>query len=356
MPSEHGAGQRGAEADGGGAGPRVDARQVARGVDRVRRQPVDLGLVEEQEEGAEASDPVVVVGPVQPRLALPGRGQALKPGLGALAQLVESAELDRVRRAGLRAGRLLARAEAVVAERALPDAAVVLALVEHPERARRHAVAAAVADVLLDDDGAELRAEQRARGADLEARGVRAVLADVGGHEPAHVAEVVRELAAGGVVDQRVLDPVLDPDGLALLDERDVAPGVRAEPARVVHRPARVHEPVLGHMVPLLAGDLARLAADADARVGEEADARPRLAAVGADLKRSAAHPPALRRYSSTNASSAGPRGRRPGRTSQVELLNSEMATFESSTIGSRSLAESPVASPLPPQWYGRPT
>src|SRR5205823_5006603 len=92
------------------------------------------------------------------------RLQLREPRVGALAQLVERPELDRVGRAGLRAGRLVTALEPVVAERALPDAAVLLStqwpgrrvgrrgqvpLVEHAERTRRHAVAAAVADVLL---------------------------------------------------------------------------------------------------------------------------------------------------------------------------------------------------------------
>src|SRR5581483_9027990 len=102
--------------------------------------------------------------------------------------------------ARLRARGLVAALEPVVAERALPDASVLLLperpgrrvrrgrqvpLVEHAEGARGDAVAAAVADVLLDDDGPELGAEQRSRRADVEAAGMRAVLADVGAHQPA---------------------------------------------------------------------------------------------------------------------------------------------------------------------------
>src|SRR5207253_4496066 len=90
----------------------------------------------------------------------------------------------------------------VVTERALPDAAVFLlteqrqlerrvlrtlrkvTLVEHAERTRGHAVAAAVADVLLDDDRSELGSEQRSGRTDVETAGVRAVLADVARHQP----------------------------------------------------------------------------------------------------------------------------------------------------------------------------
>ena len=84
-----------------------------------------------------------------------------------------------------------------------------------------------------------------------------AVLADVRAHEPA----------------QAVV-------GL-LLDERHVAPRVRAELARVVVGVPGEREAVLGHEVPLLARHLARLAADADRRVGEEARPRLDLQAVG---------------------------------------------------------------------------
>src|SRR5581483_6349415 len=171
-------------------------------------------------------------------------------------QLVDLAELDRVRRARLRAGRLVAALQAVVAERALPHAPVLLlpeqrqrerrvsgaawkiALVDHAERTRGNAVAAAVADVFLHDDGAELGAEERARRARVEAAGVRAVLADVGLHQPAQGGR------GGGRVDRGRL--AVELQRLALLDERDVA----------------------------------RLAADAHRRIGEEAHARLRLVAV----------------------------------------------------------------------------
>lgn len=79
---------------------------------------------------------------------------------GTFAQLVQWAELDGLSGAGLRAGRFLPRAETVVAHRALERPSVVLTLLDHPVRAGGHAVAAAVADVLLDDDCAEFRAEQ----------------------------------------------------------------------------------------------------------------------------------------------------------------------------------------------------
>src|SRR5205807_9453344 len=86
---------------------------------------------------------------------------------------------------GLRAGRLLVVLEPVVAQGALPHPAVVLALVEHPERASRDAVSAAITDVLLDHHGPVFGPEQRTRGAYVQAGGIGAVLAHVGGHQPA---------------------------------------------------------------------------------------------------------------------------------------------------------------------------
>src|SRR5919204_325446 len=104
----------------------------------------------------------------------PPRGPPLRP----LAKLLHLPELDRVRRAGLGAGRLEAVSEAVVAEGALPHPAIALALLEHAEGTRGHAVAAAVADVLLHDHRSVLGAEQGPGGAHLEAGRLGAVLAD----------------------------------------------------------------------------------------------------------------------------------------------------------------------------------
>src|SRR5262249_32910990 len=120
-----------------------------------------------------------------------------------------------------------------------------------------------------------------------------------------------------------------------------MAPRVGAERRRVVVAFAGPHQSVLGDDVPLLAGDLARLAADAHGGVGEEADARL-LVAGGAHSLRS--------RMSATNFGSRGPRGRRPGRMSQVNALTSWMCTLGSSVMCARSFAEAPVVSPREPQ------
>src|SRR6185295_818671 len=71
--------------------------ELSRRDDGVRRQSVDLRLVEEQEEGAEAADTVTGVFAVEAR-AVPALVLDLRQALvGACAQLVERAELDRLR-------------------------------------------------------------------------------------------------------------------------------------------------------------------------------------------------------------------------------------------------------------------
>src|SRR4051794_28135860 len=92
--------------------------------DRVRRQAVHLGLVEKQEEGPEPADAVLRVVAVEASAVPAFRLELGEPCVCPLAQLVELAELDRLGGAGFRARRLVAALQAVVTERALPDAAV----------------------------------------------------------------------------------------------------------------------------------------------------------------------------------------------------------------------------------------
>src|SRR5438552_12989412 len=139
-PSEHRRDDPRAEGHRGRAGGHPDRSEVAARVDRIRWQPVHLRVVQQEEEGSRTADAVVVVREVELGLLLPGLLQLRKAVLGALAELVELAELDRIRGTGLRTCRLLVVLEAVVAERALPGSAVPLALVQDSERARRDAV------------------------------------------------------------------------------------------------------------------------------------------------------------------------------------------------------------------------
>src|SRR6266480_2766536 len=142
---------------------------------------------------------------------------------------------------------------------------------------------------------------------------------------------------------------------IQLLDERDVPPPVRVERDRVIERLAGEALDRHRDLVPLLARHLTGFAADAHRGVGEESHSRLGLPAVGRRprirLQPAQAFTPARLRYSSTSASRARPRGRRPGRMSQVATLYSEMCTLLSSAIGSSSFAESPVTSPRLPQW-----
>src|SRR6266851_726956 len=165
--------------------------------------------------------------------------------LGLRGQLVAEAELDRLGGTGLGAGRPEPIVDAVVAEGALVGAPGVVVEGHHPERARADAVPAAVADVLVDVDGAVLGPVDRPGGAGLEASRLRAVLADVRHQQPLQLAV-----------------------GLRLLDEAHEAVGlvgevgvvlVAAGPLGLLHR----------QLVPLLARHLAGPTTDAEGRVRE---------------------------------------------------------------------------------------
>src|SRR5439155_11588298 len=273
--------------------------------------------------------------------------QPCDPALRALDELVVGPELDRVGRARLRAGGLEAVLEAVVAQRALRGSAVVVVAVDDAERARGHAVAAPVADVRLQDDGLELRPDQRPGGARVEAARVRAVLAHVG-HE--HPAAGVAQVPAA-VLDGR--DRGQLGERLQRLDEAHVAPGVRPERAGVVVGAALAElGAVGGQVVPLLAGHLARLAPDAHRRVGEEAHA-PALRAVDGELGHRFGPSAGWSWRGETWRSACAPRSgavdervRRPARTSHVNALASSIVPFGSPDSAIRSLAVSPGLAP----------
>src|SRR5690606_8941295 len=126
------------------------------------------------------------------------------------------------------------------------------------ERTGGNAVAAPIADVLLHHDGVELGANDRAGWARLHAPGVDAMLADVAHHEPVALEGAHRGRAPPlGVADA--------------LDVGDVPPGSAAQVAGVVVAVGGEADVVHRQLVPLLAGDLTRLAADAEGRVGHEA-------------------------------------------------------------------------------------
>ena len=71
-----------------------------------------------------------------------------------------------------------------------------------------------------------------------------------------------------------------------LFNKHHVPPGGRAEVSRVVVRVSRPNEAVVRHLVPFLARDLARFAADAHGWVSEEADLHMFLHVIVAALVR----------------------------------------------------------------------
>ena len=180
---------------------------------------------------------------------LPAFAQVFDARVRFGGELFDRSEGDRIGRTRFRARGLEAVLLAIVAERALLRAPVVGLDRDHAERARGHAIAAPVAHVGLHVDVVELVPDDRAGRTRFETAGIRAVLAHVRQHHPA------RELRL---------------DAVHLLDERDVPPGRGSEPVRIVVRIAAQRVPVGGQLVPLLARDLTRFAADAKRDVGEE--------------------------------------------------------------------------------------
>src|SRR2546422_528705 len=159
---------------------------------------------------------------------------------------VAEPELNRLRRARLRAGRPEAVVDTVVAERALIGPSRVVVEGHHTEGAGADTVPAAVADILVDVDGSELGPVDRAGRARLETAGLRAVLAHVGHHVP-----------------------LLDlPFVVGLLEEPDEAVALVREVGMVLvgPRPLRLRG---RELVPLLAGDLAGATPDAQGNVCE---------------------------------------------------------------------------------------
>src|SRR2546426_309284 len=228
----------------GGALGEVPRRQL-----RVPWQSVHLGLVDQQVERIETAERPVGVGAVE--LGLDALRLELVDALvRPRPQLGDRPELNGVRRARFRARGLEPHLEPVVAERAFLRGAGHGVHVDHAERARRNAGATPVADVGLDHDCVKLGADDGAGGAHLEASCLDAVLAHVAHHEPAAVVRT-----------------------LELLDETDVPPVDTVQLAGVVVAvAAQLSDPaVLGReLVPFLARDLARFAADAHRGVGEE--------------------------------------------------------------------------------------
>src|SRR5439155_1318392 len=111
---------------------------------------------QQQEERVEPAEEALRVGAVELRVLEAHPLQRFDALLGLGDEIVAEAELDRLRRARLRARRAEAVVNAVVTERALLRGAGVLVERHDTKRARGHAVAAPVTHVLVDVDRAEL--------------------------------------------------------------------------------------------------------------------------------------------------------------------------------------------------------
>src|SRR5690606_24635756 len=177
------------------------------------------------------------------------------------------------------------------------------------------------------DYGVELRADDRARRADLEAGRLHAVLADIAHEQPAAIVGAVE-----------------------LLDELHMAPVDPVQAQRVVVAQTReLRDPAVPRreLVPLLARDLARLAADAERRVGEEPHGFRH------------AHPRTTRRARPGPEASHTPACPRPPQsfsTLQTNAFPSWIDTFGSPTQEVRSFTTSPTERPIQPQCHGIPT
>src|SRR5687767_1349196 len=126
---------------------------------RIGRQPVHFRLVDEQIEGVEPAEHLLI-GAVEIRPRLASLMQLLHALLRSFAQFADRSELDRIRRTRLGAGRLQPALQPVVAERALLRGVRHRIDVDDAERAGRDAIATAVAGIRLNDDGVELGADR----------------------------------------------------------------------------------------------------------------------------------------------------------------------------------------------------
>src|SRR5712691_2786214 len=273
---------------------------VALGQERLFGQAVRGRLVEQEEKGVQAAEGALRVGAVELRVLVSELLERGDPLVGLGHELVAEPKLDGLGRAGLRARRAQAVVDAIVAEGALVGPSRVVVEGHDAEGAGADAVPAAVADVLVDVDRAELGPVDRARRAGVEASGLRAVLAHVRHEEP-------RELA----VRLGLFDEANQPVGL--VGKRRVIL-VGAGPLRLLAR----------QLVPLLARDLAGPAPDAERRVREH--------------RQGAGHG-----YTS------------PFLTLHMKAFVSWMYTVGSATVAERSLVMSPLAMPLYPQCHGTP-
>ena len=185
----------------------------------------------------------------------------------ARPQIIESPEHDRFSRANFRARRCEAALLSIVAERAFECAAGIgqrlRSPVDYSERTRDNAVATTIANIILDQDGADFGPNNCACGTCFKTTSFLAVLANIGEENPAKRIFSV-------ATHQRMRADNLAPFLSVLLDKHHVTPRGRAKMAGVIVGIARPNEAVIGHLVPFFARDFASLAADAHSWIGKE--------------------------------------------------------------------------------------
>jgi hypothetical protein len=135
--------------------------------------------------------------------------------------------------------------------------------IDYTKRARDHAIAAPVANIVLHEDGADFRPHDRSGWTRFKTTRFLAMFANIRQKNPAKRVFSVATTQEMGADDLTSFFPVL-------FQKHDVAPGRRAEVAGVVVGISRPGEAVIRHLVPFLARDLTRLAADANGRVGKK--------------------------------------------------------------------------------------
>jgi len=174
--------------------------------------------------------------------------------LGAVVQFADFTELDRVGRTRFGAGGFEPALQPIVAQGAFMRLAVLQTDIDNAKRASRHAITAAIANVLLNDDSVELGAEKRPGRASFETRGRRAMLADIAHHQP---------IALEGGHFGRALAILGD-----VLDEMNMPPGGRREVAGIVITgPAQTQSPWAGsHDISRFRSDHGRPCSSAEAR------------------------------------------------------------------------------------------
>src|SRR5690242_6392005 len=224
--------------------------KIARRHFRIGWQAVYFGFIDQQIERVQAAENLIVRA-IQVGALFASLLQLLYPFLRSVAQIADFAELDRLGRASFRASRFHPDLETIVTEGALLGGARYRINFDHSKGTGGDTVATAVARVRLDHHGIEFGASDGSRGTHFEARRLHAVLAHVTHQEPAPVLPSV-----GKLLDEFYVPPVdaVEPTGIVIAV---TAQGVNAAVGA-------------GQLIPFLAGDFARLAANADGSVGVE--------------------------------------------------------------------------------------